>query len=139
MPVCPTVTCTREMSPDGEFHHGGKNATTGLLHLRCGVCGQQGLVASEGVHLVFRAGHHFCFTYGTTPAQITVMVEANVVSSYKWLGMTEEMLARSAAEWMLLRGVRTGALVLSQDQPALVQFHQYLRTHVLPQSQPDVA
>jgi len=97
------------------------------------------MVASDGMHLVFRAGQHFCFTYGTTPAQITVMVDANVASSYKWIGLTEEMIARHAAEWMLLNGIKMGAIVLSADQPASLQFHQYLKTHLLRQDQPHVA
>ncbi len=139
MPVCPNLTCAKEMGPDGESHDDGMNAAAGLLYLRCGDCGQRGMVASDGLHLVFRAGHHFCFTYGTTPAQITVMVDANVASSYKWVGLTEEVIARRAAEWMLLRGIKTGAIVLSADQPAILQFHQYLKTHLLPQDQPNVA
>ena len=139
MPVCPNLTCAKEMGPDGETHNSGMNATTGLLYLRCDDCGQRGMVASEGVHLVFRAGQHFCFTYGSTPAQITVMVGASVASSYKWVGLTEEVIARRAAEWMLLRGIKTGAIVLTADQPAVLQFHQYLQKHLLPQVRPHVA
>ncbi len=139
MPVCPNVTCSKEMDPDGDAHGRGMNATTGVMYLRCGDCGQQGMVASDGLHLVFRAGQHFCFTYGTIPAQITVMVDRNVASSYKWMGLTEEALARRAAEWMLLRGIKTGAMVLSADQPAVVQFHRYLQTHLLSQAQPHLA
>jgi hypothetical protein len=131
MPVCPNAACSKEMGLDGDAHDSGTNATSGLLSLRCRNCGHQGMVASEGLHLVFRAGRHFCFTYGTIPAQITVMVDAKVSSSYKWLGLTEEMLARHAAEWMLLRGKKTGAIVLSADQPGTLQFDHYFQTHLL--------
>jgi hypothetical protein len=139
MPICPNLNCAMDMGVDTSLLQSEVRDSAGLSHFQCGSCGQRGIVVNEGLHLVFRAGRHYCFTYGSTPAQITVMVTAEAATTYKWSGVTEETLARYAAEWMLLCGHKSGAIILSPDQPVFVHFHRYVQDHVLLNTRPHVA
>jgi hypothetical protein len=126
------------MRPEAKLYKAGINNDTGLTHLRCPQCGHAGLMAGDGLHLVFRAGQEYCFTFGRTPAHVTVSVTAEAMFSYQWLGLTQEALARHAAEWLLLLGRKAGVFLLSPDQSTFAGFRRYLE-HLVPKVRPHVA
>lgn len=102
-----------------------------MMGVRCPRCGHSGLTAREGLHLVFRAGQEYCFTFGSTPAYLSVWVTTEAMVAYSSLGLTQDMLARHAAEWLLLWGRKSGLFILSPDQPGFLGFHHYLQHYIL--------
>ncbi|MEX5218502.1 MAG: hypothetical protein AB7G68_05960 [Nitrospiraceae bacterium] len=127
------------MRPELQLYKAGINVVTGLTHIRCPQCGHAGLMAGEGLHLVFRAGQQYCFTFGTIPAHLTVSITTEAIFAYQWLGLSQETLARYAAEWLLLLGRNAGVFLLAPDQPAFVGFPRYLQSHVGSSVRPNVA
>ncbi|HET6673767.1 MAG TPA: hypothetical protein VFG71_00440 [Nitrospiraceae bacterium] len=98
-----------------------------------------GFIAGDGLHLVFRAGHEYSFTFGATPGHLTVVVTGEAAFVYQRLGLSQEMLARHAAEWVLLLGRSAGIFILSPDQPAFAGFSRYLQPLAVPSVRPHVA
>ncbi|WP_447597859.1 hypothetical protein [Nitrospira sp. Nam80] len=139
MPTCPNLNCIQDMRPEVQLYKAGINDATGLTHIRCPQCGHSGLMAGDGLHLVFRAGQEYCFTFGTTPAHLTVSITTEAMFAYQRLGLSQEVLARHAAEWLLLLGRNAGVFSLSPDEPAFVGFPRYLQHHMVPSLRPHVA
>lgn len=136
MPTCPRQNCEQDMIPEIEL--GERVQTSEVMGVRCPRCGHSGLTAGEALHLVFRAGQEYCFTFGSTPAYLSVWITTEAIGAYQPLGFTQDMLARYAAEWLLLWGRRSGLFILSPDQPGFRGFDHYLQ-HFILQRTPKVA
>ena len=138
MVACPNPHCARPLQVEADAHTVTMANTGSLRSIVCSHCGHAGFLLQEGLHLVFRAGQEFCFTFGTTPAHLTMSIPAEAMSSYQWLGLSQEALARYAAEWLLLLGHKAGVFTLSPDHPRFGGFTRYLEDRI-PRFRPHVA
>ena len=138
MVTCPNPNCARDIPVEVDVNKAAITDAGGLFPIRCSHCGHAGFMIGEGLHLVFRAGQEFCFTLGTTPAQLTMLIPAQAMYAYQWLGLSQEALARHAAEWLLLLGHKAGRFTLSPDQSKFAGFMRYVEDKV-PRFRPHVA
>ena len=138
--ICPNQSCARDIPPgEVDWHKSRTKDPNGLRPIRCPQCGHAGFIAGEGLHLVFRAGQDYCFTFGSLPAHLTVSLTAEVMYAYQWAGLGQEALARHAAEWLLLLGHNSGVFNLSPDRLSFEGFTRYLQSQALPKFRPHIA
>lgn len=138
MVTCPNQNCARDILPDADSHRDDRKDAGGLRLIRCSHCGHSGFIVGEGLLLVFRAGQEYCFTFGATPAHLIMSVTADATYACQWSGLSQEALARHAAEWLLLLGRKAGAFTLSPNHPMFVGFIRYLQDRI-PKCRPQVA
>ena len=138
MVICPNPHCARPLPDEADVHKVAVADTGSLSSIVCAYCGHAGFLLHEGLHLVFRAGQEYCFTFGTTPAHLTISIPAEATTTYQWLGLTQEALARYATEWLLLLGCKAGVFTLAPDHPRFAGFMRYLEDRI-PRSRPHVA
>jgi hypothetical protein len=97
----------------------------------CLHCGQRGVVATNGVLVLFGFRHEFVIGYGLSLSTMTVKVSEAAVILFGQHGLTPNQIAAYAAEWALLSGCTTGILRLSADQPTLTACYEHFRRSVL--------
>jgi hypothetical protein len=138
MVTCPNQECARQLAAEIDGYNATVGNGTGLHPVRCVHCGHAGFVAGGGLHLVFRTGQEFCFTVGTTPAQLTMLIPAEALGAYQWLDLAQEALARYAAEWVLLLGHQAGTFTLRPEKLPFAGFTRYVEDR-MPKFHPRVA
>ncbi len=97
---CSVNKCPGELQAD----KAGYSFPTGLETWVCRTCGHRGFRSREGVISLFRCGHEFKFSYGPSTHTITVVLSSAAVNLWGTHGVTDEQLAKMAAEWTLLCG-----------------------------------
>lgn len=97
---CPVKQCggLLNASENGYSFH------TGLETWVCSDCGHRALRSREGVISLFRSGHEFKFSYGPSTRTITVVLSSASINLWGTHEVSEEQLAKMAAEWTLLCG-----------------------------------
>jgi hypothetical protein len=138
MVTCPNHQCAGQIAAETDGHNATVGDGSGLYPVRCVDCGHAGFVAGGGLHLVFRMGQEFCFTVGTTPVQLTMLIPAEALAAYQWLDLAQEALARYAAEWVLLLGYQAGTFTLWPEKLAFAGFIRYVEGR-MPKFHPHVA
>lgn len=66
----------------------------------------------SGSWLVFRSGHEYMFIHGETSDFLTVKVSVTDMNMFKQYEMTEEDVAKLAAEWVSIPNEGTGLWIL---------------------------
>ena len=138
MVTCPNQDCSWDLSGEMVLRRQGVENAAGLHPIRCSHCGHCGFIAGQGLHLVFRAAQEYCFTWGTRPAYLTMSITARAMAAYRWTGLNKDILARSAAEWLLVLGHMSGSFELCPDQRLFRGFVRYLEDR-MPTLRPHVA
>ncbi len=131
-PICPLGSCHREMQPETCRYHAGDISTTGLRCFRCPTCGHIGMVAASGFQLVFRLAQRYVLTYDPYRSAITVVLSARLIVMGQTYGLTDEAMAKHAAEWTLLSGNSSDTLTLVPQRQEFLDFTGYLNSIVLP-------
>jgi hypothetical protein len=92
----------------------------------------------SGSWLVFRSGHEYVFIHGETSDFLTVKVSMTAVNMFKKYEMTEEDVAKLAAEWGLYskRRHRIVDLSFSDDLSEFCQY--YFKPDLLRNVPPDM-
>jgi hypothetical protein len=103
----------------------GFDIRTGLELLVCPACGHRGFRSREGVILLFRGGYEFKFSYGPSLQTLTVVLSSASVNLWGTHGVTEEHLAKIAAEWSLLRGNTNKRVHLGIPAEEFADFYLY--------------
>jgi hypothetical protein len=83
---------------------------------------------SSGSWLVFRSGHEYVFIQGETSDFLTVKVPVTAMNMFEQYAVTEEDVARLAAEWALYCK-RTRKIVDLSSSDDLSEFYQYYFNH----------
>jgi len=135
--VCPTPNCGGWVVPDDNRFPGGYDEGTGLIHVRCPRCTSSGLIAPDGPQLVFRLAYQYVFAFGAASDSVTVTVTLHTQRLFAWSGFAPELLARHAAEWVMLRGRGEKVIALALDQPQFPDFFEYVRMHLVPTTVPN--
>lgn len=97
---CPVQKCGGRMTVCAAEY----DTRSGLESLVCTTCKHKGLRSREGVIPLFRGGHEFKFSYGPSTRTVTVRLSSASVNLWGTHGVSEEQLAKLAAEWTLLCG-----------------------------------
>lgn len=126
-PLCPSRACLRSMRPDPD----ARSDEAPLQPVVCLHCGQRGIVATNGVLVLFGFRHEFLIGYGAALSTMRVKLSESAVTLFGQHGLTPNQLAAYAAEWALLSGSTQGILRLSPDQPALMDCYEHFRRSVL--------
>ena len=130
--ICPLALCRREMQPETSRYKGGYDSTTGLCCFRCLTCGHIGMVAADGVQLVFRLAHKYVLTYDPYRSTITVVLPARSIALCQTYGLDAEQLAKQATAWALLSGNSSDTLTLVPERQEFHDFTDYLGSLALP-------
>jgi hypothetical protein len=67
-----------------------------------------------------------------------MLLPAEALYAYQWLGVAQEDLARYAAEWLLLLGYKAGTFTLSSKKHPFEGFARYVEDRV-PRLHPHLA
>jgi hypothetical protein len=126
-PLCPNGACLCSMRPDTD----ARCDHASFQPVVCLHCGQRGVVATNGVLVLFGFRHEFVIGYGLSLSTMTVKVSEAAVILFGQHGLTPNQIAAYAAEWALLSGCTTGILRLSADQPTLTACYEHFRRSVL--------
>ncbi|MCI1280285.1 MAG: hypothetical protein LKG23_15010 [Nitrospira sp.] len=118
---CPIDKCEGILDADAS----GYNFRTGLEALVCTQCGHQGFRSRDGVILLFRGGYEFKFSYGPSVQMLTVVLSSASVNLWGTHGVTDEQLAKLAAEWILLRGNTVSRVHLGLPAEEFADFYLY--------------
>ena len=124
--ICPLPSCRGEMQPKTSRDHAGYDPTTGLRSVHCPTCGHIGRVAAGGVQLIYRLAHQYVLTYDPYRSTITVVLPPRSIALCQTSGLDAEALVKRAAEWTLLSGNSSGTLTLLPEQQEFLDFHGYL-------------
>lgn len=125
--LCPSRACLRSMRPDPD----ARSDEAPLQPVVCLHCGQRGIVATNGVLVLFGLRHEFLIGYGASLSTMRVKLSEAAVTLFGQHGLTPNQLAAYAAEWALLCGRTQGILRLSPDQPTLMDCYEHFRRSVL--------
>ncbi|MBX3234940.1 MAG: IBR domain-containing protein [Nitrospiraceae bacterium] len=134
--ICPTPNCGAVVVPDNIRFPDGFDERKGLIHVRCPRCTSGGVVAPDGPQLVFRLAYQYVFAFGAASDSVTVLVTLNTQRLFAWAGFAPELLARHAAEWIMLRGRGEKVIALALDQPQFPDFFEYVRMHLVTNPMP---
>lgn len=93
----------------------------------CLHCGQRGVVATNGLLVLFGFHHEFVIGDGLSLCTMTVKLSETAVTLFGQHGLTPDQIATYAAEWAWLSGCTTGILRLVADQPALTACYEHFR------------
>jgi hypothetical protein len=127
-PECPQVECKGRMQTNPM---GNIVPLIGLQQVCCTHCDHQGMVSREGIRLLFRGGNEYLFSYGNSVTTLTVVLAAHTVDVFGSYGLGPDILAKRAAEWVLLKGQCTGTVDLSLENPTCAEFYRlYCVKHV---------
>ncbi|MDR4480736.1 MAG: hypothetical protein R3B37_13465 [Nitrospira sp.] len=118
---CPIHKCDGSLNVDAS----GYDPRTGLDSLVCATCGHRGFRSREGVILLFRGGYEFKFSYGPSLHTVTVVLSSASVNLWSTHGVTEDQLAKMAAEWSLLCGKATRRVHLGIPAGEFADFYLY--------------
>lgn len=122
---CPINKCTGFLRSEASAY----DPRTGLDPLICQTCGHRGFRSREGVLLLFRGGYEFKFTYGPSIQTITIILSSAAVNLWSTHDVTDDRLAKIAAEWALLCG-RTGKQIhLGIPAEEFADFYLYFCKH----------
>jgi hypothetical protein len=102
-PCCPTNKCSGRLRPEAS----GYNPRTGLELMICTLCGHRGFRSRDGVILIFRGGYEYKFCYGPSIQTISIVLSSAAVNLWGTHGVSDDQLAKIAAEWALLCGHTT--------------------------------
>ncbi|MBS0168923.1 MAG: hypothetical protein JSR62_01100 [Nitrospira sp.] len=121
-----TLRCSVKKCP-GELHAGKGDYSfrTGLETWVCSSCGHRGFRSREGVISLFRCGQEFKFSYGPSTHTITVVLSSAAVNLWSTHGVTDEQLAKMAAEWTLLCGNLKKPVTLGISSEEFADFYLY--------------
>jgi hypothetical protein len=78
------------MQPETSRYKAGYDSMTGLCCFRCPACGHIGMVAADGVQLVFRLAHKYVLTYDPYRSTITVVLPARSIALCQTYGLDAE-------------------------------------------------
>ena len=115
-----------EFAPDARSDQGAA-----LRPVSCSHCGNRGVVAENGVVVLFGLRHEFLIGYGSSLSTMTIKLSEAALTLFGHHGLTPDRIAAYAAEWALLSGCTGGIVRLSADQSALTDCHEHFRRSVL--------
>jgi hypothetical protein len=118
---CPVHKCDGHMKVCAADY----DIRSGLESLVCTKCKHLGLRSREGVIPLFRGGHEFKFSYGPSTRTVTVVLSSASVNLWGTHGVTEEQLAKLAAEWTLLCGNTKKPVHLGIPAEEFADFYLY--------------
>ena len=109
-PRCPAIGCEGTMRTADKRE---LNPQTGLERVTCPSCGHQGYVAAQGLHLLFKDGREYVFSYGPSLATLTVAFSCAVRARFATVPADD--LAHAVAARALLMGRVDGVVDLSSQ------------------------
>lgn len=118
---CPTHKCDGLLSVEASAY----DPSTGLEVLVCAQCRHRGFRSREGVILLFRGGYEFKFSYGPSLQTVTVVLSSASVNLWSTHGVSDEQLAKIAAEWTLLCGNTKKRVHLGIPAEEFADFYLY--------------
>lgn len=118
---CPMNKCNGRLT----IHAAGYDSRTGLEAMECPLCGHRGFRSREGVSLLFRGGYEFKFSYGPSIQIITIVLSSAAVNLWGTHDVTDDQLAKIAAEWALLCGHKDGQVHLGIPSEQFADFYLY--------------
>ena len=119
--ICPINKCSGSLKTDAK----GYDSRTGLELLVCMACGHRGFRSREGVILLFRGGYEFKFSYGPSIQTLTVVLSSAAVNLWASHGVSDDQLAKLAAEWCLLCGNTKKQVHLGIPAEEFADFYLY--------------
>lgn len=120
-PFCPVNKCDGSLTSEAT----GYDPRTGLELLVCTTCGHRGFQSRDGVILLFRGGYEFKFSYGPSLQTLTVVLSSAAVNLWSTHNVTDDQLAKIAAEWSLLCGRTTKRVHLGIPAEEFADFYLY--------------
>ncbi|MBI4000943.1 MAG: hypothetical protein HY348_04075 [Nitrospira defluvii] len=118
---CPINKCDGRLRADAS----GYDSRTGLEPMVCTRCGHRGFRSQEGVILLFRGGYEFKFSYGPSVQTITIVLSSAAVNLWSTHDVTDDQLAKIAAEWALLCGHTSRQVHLGIPAEEFADFYLY--------------
>ena len=99
-PRCPVNKCSGRLRTEAS----GYNSRTGLELMICTLCGHRGFRSRDGVILLFRGGYEYKFSYGPSIQTLNIVLSSAAVNLWGTHDVSDDQLAKIAAEWALLCG-----------------------------------
>ncbi len=118
---CPVSKCAGLLRGDAS----GYDSRMGLEPMVCTLCGHRGFRSREGVLLLFRGGYEFKFSYGPSIHTITIVLSSAAVNLWGTHDVTDDQLAKIAAEWALLCGHTSKQVHLGIPADEFADFYLY--------------
>lgn len=125
---CPMMGCRGTMRSVDKME---PDPRTGLGHMTCPSCGHYGYVASQGLHLLFKDGREYVFSYGPSLATLTVVFTCAMRARFATVPADD--LAKAVAGRALLLG-RTAGVVDLSDRVTRVACSEPLDVPPIPES-----
>jgi hypothetical protein len=79
--------------------------------------------------LVFRCGNEYVFTHGEAAGILIVTLSTTATKMLRKYDVSEEELARQAAEWLVFTKRSNGAVDFTSSSDDLSEFRQYFFTN----------